>query len=97
MTELIELVQKHDPGSELVSLFELTFNGTTIYFHPGLDENLTELYFEEAASPYTIKEYDPFPIEMTGVEYSADGATNRPSLTVANVTSTFSRCIRRFI
>ena len=90
MTELIEAVQKQDPGSELVSLFELNFGNTTLYFHPGLDENLTKIYFEEAASPYTIREYDPFPIEMTGVEYSADGATNRPTLTVANVSNVFS-------
>jgi len=90
MTELIELVQKHDPGSELISLFELTFNSTTLYFHPGLDESLDELYFEDATSPHTIREYQAFPIEMTGVEYNADGATNRPTLTVANVTTIFS-------
>jgi lambda family phage minor tail protein L len=90
MTDLIEVVQKQDPGSELISLFELTFNGTTLYFHPGLDENLDKLYFEDAASPHTIREYDPFPLEMTGVEYNADGATNRPTLSIANVTTLFS-------
>ena len=90
MTELIELAQKHDPGSELISLFELTFNSTTLYFHPGLDENLDELYFEDRTSPYKIREYRPFPIEMTGVEYNADGVTNRPTLTIANVTTLFS-------
>ena len=48
MTELIDVVQKQDPGSELVTLFELNFNGTTLYFHPGLDDNLDKLYFEDA-------------------------------------------------
>ena len=90
MTELIELVQKHDPGSELISLFELTFNSTTLYFHPGLDESLGKVYFEDMTSPYKIREYEPFPLEMSGVEYNADGATNRPSLTIANVTDVFS-------
>ena len=93
MTELIELVQKHDPGSELISLFELTFNSTTLYFHPGLDEGLDELYFEDATSPFKIREYQAFPVEMTGVEYNADGATNRPTLTIANVTSAFSNLL----
>lgn len=90
MTELIELTQKHDPGSELISLFELAFNSTTLYFHPGLDENLDEVYFEDMTSPYKIREYQPFPIEMSGIEFNADGATNRPTLTIANVTTLFS-------
>ena len=93
MTELIELVQKQTPGSEVVRLFELTFNSTTLYFHPGLDENLAKLYFEDATTPFKIREYEPFPIEMTGIEFSADGATNRPTLTVANVTSQFSNLL----
>tara|TARA_B100001245_G_scaffold28578_1_gene18505 strand:- start:704 stop:1834 length:1131 start_codon:yes stop_codon:yes gene_type:complete len=93
MTELIDVVQKQDPGSELVTLFELNFNGTTLYFHPGLDDNLDKLYFEDATGTPVIREYDPFPISMTGVEFNSDGATNRPSLTVANVTNFFSTSI----
>ena len=89
MTDLIEAVQKQDPGSELVSLFELNFGDTTLYFHPGLD-NESNVYFEEPTGDFIIREYQPFPIEMTGVDYSADGATNRPTLTVANVTIFFS-------
>jgi lambda family phage minor tail protein L len=92
MTDLIEVVQKHDPGSALVSLFELNFGGTTLYFHPGLDDE-SNIYFEDATSPYTIREYQPFPIQMTGIELGADGATNRPSLTVANVTKVFSTAL----
>tara|TARA_B100000470_G_C19787816_1_gene390732 strand:- start:61 stop:1095 length:1035 start_codon:yes stop_codon:yes gene_type:complete len=93
MTDIIEAVQKHDIGSPLISLFELTLDSSTLYFHPGLDENLDKLYFEDATSPYKIREYEPFPIEMTGIEYNADGATNRPTLTVANVTTIFSDLI----
>ena len=97
MTDLIAAVQKHDLGSELVSLFELTFDSTTLYFHPGLDENLDEIYFEEAAvqvgGGHIIREYRPFPIEMTGIEHQADGATNRPTLTVANVSTLFSSLV----
>ena len=93
MTDLIEAVQKQDPGSELVSLFELNFGDTTLYFHPGLDENLDELYFEEPFGSYIIREYQAFPIEMTGVEFGADGATNRPTLTIANVTTAFNTAL----
>ena len=90
MTDIIEAVQKHDIGSPLVSLYELTLDSSAVYFHPGLDENRDKLYFEDATSPYKIREYEPFPISMTGVEYNADGATNRPTLTVANVSTLFS-------
>jgi lambda family phage minor tail protein L len=95
MTELIEVVQKQDPGSELVTLFELAFNDLTLYFHPGLNDNedLDNLYFEDVEDPWKIRKYVPFPIEMTGVEYNADGATNRPSVTIANVTTQFSTLV----
>ena len=90
MTDIIEAVQKHDVGSELISLYELTLDGSTLYFHPGLDENLDELYFEEPFGSYVIREYQPFPIHLTGIEYNADGVTNSPTLSIANVTTLFS-------
>lgn len=97
MTDLIDVVQKQDPGSELVELFELTLSsGTTLYFHSDFDADNTTIneegyiYFRERTSPYTVQSYIPFPIQMDGVEFSSDGAQNRPNLTVANVTSTFS-------
>jgi lambda family phage minor tail protein L len=93
MSELITLVQKQDPGSELVELFEVTVKGTTLYFHSGIDDSLTSIQFRDRTSPYTVRTYTPFPISMEGVEYSADGAQNRPSLTVANVANTFSSAI----
>jgi len=103
MTDLIDVVQKQDPGSELVELFELTLSdGTVLYFHPDFDsDNSTAseegyIYFRERTSPYNVKSYMPFPIQVDGIEYSADGAQNRPNLTVANVTSVFDTEIGDF-
>jgi phage-related protein len=93
MSELIEVVQLQEPGSALVELYELTIDGTTLYFHSGLEEDLSTVQFRDRTSPYTIREYIAFPIIMDGVELGADGAINRPSLTVANVANTFSAAI----
>ena len=91
MTDLIDVVQKQDPGSELVELYEIQLtDGTILYFHGGLDDNLTTIQFRDKASPYTARTYAAFPIIMDGVDISADGAQNRPSLTVANVTNVLS-------
>lgn len=93
MSELISAVQLQDPGSELVDLYELIVNGTTLYFHAGLEEDLSTVQFRDRTSPYTVRTYTAFPIEMDGVEINADGAINRPTLTVANVTDVFSSAI----
>ena len=93
MTTLIDAVQKQDPGSELVELFELELPAGTQYFHSGLEADSTTVQFREKASPYDIKTYTAIPIEMKGIERKTDGASSRPSLTVANVLSTFSDAI----
>ena len=93
MSELISSVQLQDPGSELVELYELVVGSSTLYFHSGLEEDLTTVQFRDRTSPYTVRTYTAFPIEMDGLEMSADGAINRPSLTVANVTNVFSSAI----
>lgn len=90
MTELINLVQLQEPGSALIELYEIVLNETyTIYFHPGLDSDLTPIQFDGNT-------YVALPAELDGVEYNPDGATNRPTLTIANVLSTFSDLIYDF-
>jgi len=93
MSELISLVQLQEPGSELVELYELTIGEQILYFHSGLSEDLSSVQFRDRTSPYTVRTYIAFPIEMDGVELNADGAINRPTLTVANVANTFSSAI----
>lgn len=94
MTELIDSVQVIEPGSELVYLFELELDSsTTLYFHPGVEADLTTVQFRDRASPYTVRTYTALPMEMQSLEINADGAMNRPELTIANVLNTFSAAI----
>lgn len=104
MTDLIEVVQKQSLDSELIHLFELTLSdGTILYFHPDYDMSNTTtnqkgyIYFRDRTSPYTVRNYVPFPIEMSGADFQADGAITRPTLTVANVTSAFTDALDGFV
>jgi lambda family phage minor tail protein L len=127
----------------LVELFEVTLpDGTTLYFHPGLDSDLTDVQFRDKTgttgvtlavnliigNTYTIlggsgttwtavgaadnnlgttfiatgvgtgqgyatqtdnsiRDYTPMPMMIDGLEIQADGASSRPSLTIANIGS----------
>ena len=45
-------VQTQEIDSALVELFEITLpNGTTLYFHPGLDSDLTDVQFRDKTAP----------------------------------------------
>lgn len=93
MTELIESVQVIEPGSEIVELYEIELESSTLYFHSGLDSTLSQIQFRDRVSPYTIRNYVAIPIEMSGVSFNADGAVDRPELTIANVLNTLSSSI----
>jgi len=86
MTDLVDVVQKQEPGSELVELIELELlDTTTLYFHSGTEGDLTTVQFRDKLPTdgvYTVREYTSIPIEIKGVERKTDGASNRPSLTV---------------
>jgi lambda family phage minor tail protein L len=91
MTNLIATdVQGQEIGS-LIDLFELELpDGSILYFHPGLESDLTTVQFRENVAPgYAIKTYTAFPMMIDGLDISAEGAINRPSFTVANVGTTF--------
>ena len=91
MTNLIATdVQGQEIGS-LIDLFELELpDGSILYFHPGLESDLTTVQFRENVAPgYAIKTYTAFPMMIDGLDISAEGAMNRPSFTVANVGTTF--------
>ena len=130
----------------LVELFEITLpNETTLYFHPGLDADLTDVRFRDRTAPstvatvagnflignvytinggggtsftsigaannnagtvftatgvgsglgtatqsqssYSIRDYNPMPMIIDGLELQADGASSRPAFTIANIGS----------
>lgn len=74
----------------IVTLFILELkNGSKLYFHPGVDSALASVTFRDDTSPYTVRTYTPLPIDLSGVEVKGDGASNRPTLTIANVLPVF--------
>ena len=81
----------------LIELFEITLpNGTTLYFHPGTDSDLTDVQFRDKTAPYTIRDYIPMPMMIDGLEIQADGASSRPAFTVANIGSLFQAELGNF-
>lgn len=91
MSELIVSdLQGQVVASPLVELFELEIDSsTTLYFHPGLDDDLTEIQFRDKDTPSTIRTYSALPMQISGLELNADGPQNRPTIIVANATSIF--------
>jgi lambda family phage minor tail protein L len=91
MTNLIATDVQGQEIGPLIDLFELELpDGSILYFHPGLESDLTTVQFRENVDPgYAIKTYTPFPMMVEGLDISAEGAINRPNFTVANVGTTF--------
>jgi lambda family phage minor tail protein L len=90
MTEIIDTVQLQEVGDALVDLYEIQVKGNpnnTLYLFNELEEGITSIYFNTKESPHTAKEYNAFPLELTGIEHSGDGAPARPALSTANILS----------
>jgi lambda family phage minor tail protein L len=91
---LVKDLQKLDPGSELVHLFELEYvQGSFMYFHSGLDDDLTTIQMRDYENPSTIRTYVALPSQFKGVEIKNDGAIARPELTLANAQTVFSDAV----
>jgi lambda family phage minor tail protein L len=83
MTDLIRDLQKQAPDGGLVSLYELEMpSGSTLYFHAGIHANTANVTFDGHT-------YQALPAEVTGIEISSDGASTRPTLSIANILSVF--------
>ena len=88
---IISDVQEQGIDSGVVSLYELDLGTSIGYFSQGgLKESLTAVQFRDSTSPYTIRTYQPLPIEVEGFDVSSDGSYSRPTLTVANIENVFS-------
>lgn len=87
-------LQKLDPGSELVVLYELEYSkGDFIYFMSGLDDDLSTVQFRDYSNNAQINTYVAIPAQVKGIEYKNDGAIARPSVTIGNATTAFSNAI----
>ena len=93
MTDLIvKDVQKQDPGSSLVELFELVLDSSnTVYFHSGVEEDLSTVQFREEGG--TIRTYTALPIQAKGFKSDPGATSARPTISFANILSTFKTSI----
>lgn len=80
-------LQNLEVDSGLIELFDLVLSeSVTLHFHPGLDTTLTDV-------SYDGNTYIALPMTMEGMAIASDGASNRPTLTVANVTTLFKSAL----
>lgn len=88
MTDLIHLVQQDEIDSELIELFDITL--------PGYQEGGSGTYYLCSADVdidsdgdsdivFNGKTYVSIPINIDGIEFTAQGAYARPTLTIANI------------
>ena len=92
MTDIAKSLQKQDPGSALVVLYELEYaTNSKAYFFAGLNDNLSAVQFRETGG--TARSYTAIPLEATGFELSSDGASPRPELTIGNVGGVLSSAV----
>lgn len=96
MSDIIDTVQIQEIDDALVTLFDVTLpSGTVTYFFDGLDDGTNNIYFPQKEldsdsssatyNKYPLKEYVAIPIQVEGIETNSSGASNRPTLTLANI------------
>lgn len=76
----------------LLSLYELDLThigGDLFRFHAGMNELKQAVIWQG-------KTYQPYPIEVKGFEASGQGTSNRPTLTVANITGLVTGLMQDF-
>lgn len=94
MSAIIQDVQKQDPASAVIILYEIELSSSsTIYFHDGKDSSIANIQMRDKDTPSTIRTYTALPIQMTGFSSSSSGKIPRPVMTIANVLTTFSDTI----
>jgi len=100
---IIATTQGQEISESVVELFQLTNPRTdqpVLYFHAGQEENpegqFVDITFKDSTAPYTERTYSALPMNLEGQKLEADGALNRPTLTVANVLTTFSDALAEF-
>ena len=80
MTDLIDAVQDDGINDSFIELFEIKTpdSSTSYYLFNGLEDGTDKIEFRQ-------NDYFALPIQIDGIEMSATGAADRPSLTVANI------------
>ena len=90
---LIKDLQKLEPGSELVELFEIEYSAGVFAYFTSFQDNTTALQFRDYLANGTIRTYTQIPITASGFEKKVQGSAPRPTLTIANVENTLSSAV----
>lgn len=89
---MVEDLQKQDPGSNLIFLYELEISSSsTVYFHSGVEADLSTVQFRQEGG--TINTYVAIPVQTEGFEINPSGAVARPQIAFANATSVFGNAV----
>ena len=87
-------IQKLEPGSELIRIFELEYaTNNWFYFTTGLDDDLTELQMRDYTTNSQINTYKALPVQVSGFEIKHEGAIARPTITLANAINVLSTAV----
>jgi lambda family phage minor tail protein L len=91
---IVKDVQKLDPASSLVELFEIEISlGNFIYTHAGIEADLSTVQFRDYTTPATIRTYTAIPMQVQGFSHAVTGAIARPTISIANATTAFSGAV----
>jgi lambda family phage minor tail protein L len=90
-------LQGQEVSSAVITLFELELpDGTFVFFHPGTNASLGSVQFRNKTTT-AVQTYEPFPMMIDGLEVTSDGAINRPTLSIANIGTTFKTLLRGYV
>ena len=94
-SEVVEQAQKQEIDSSIVVLWELQLkNDEYAHFFSGLEADLSTVQFRDREDSSTINSYTVLPLEAEGFEVQSDGPAQRPTISFANVLSTFGDALQ---
>lgn len=92
MPDLIDTVQDLSIDDSFIELYDITLptyadqTATTVHLINGLSEGQNNIYFPSKDGT-SLNEYIAIPISISGISMSSSGASNRPTLSLANIPS----------
>ena len=94
-SEIVEDAQKQEIASSLVTLWELQLkNDEYVHFFSGLEADLSTVQFRDREDSSIVYSYTALPVQAEGFEVQSDGPSQRPTISFANVLSTFDDALQ---
>ena len=94
-SEIVEDAQKQEIASSLVTLWELQLkNDEYVHFFSGLEADLSTVQFRDREDSSIVNSYTALPVQAEGFEVQSDGPSQRPTISFANVLSTFDDALQ---